>query len=98
MALFLTSDENFTNDTNSRTEFSNEIHQDFYKDGKFNLALKEIFFDATFPTIVDHSFPHIITTIRGKEHNIREFPLEFKNDSLFSVTFSNCISPQCSIV
>ena len=92
MALFLTSDENFTNDTNSRTEFSNEIHQDFYKDGKFNLALKEIFFDATFPTIVDHSFPHIITTIRGKEHNIQEFPLEFKNDSLFQSLFHSTVS------
>ena len=98
MSLFLTSDENFTDGINSRTEFSNEIHQDFYKDGKFNLALKEIFFDATFPTIVDQGYPHIITIIRGKDHHIGEFPLEFKNDSLFSVTFSNCISPQCSIV
>ena len=57
MTLFLTSDENFTDGINSRTEFSNEIHQDFYKDGKFNLALKEIFFDATFPTkiVVSHN-------------------------------------------
>ena len=89
MALFLTSDENFTDEINSRTKFSNEIHEDFYKDGEFNLALKEIFFDATFPTIVDHGYPHIITLIRGKEHNIREFPLEFRNDSLFQSMFQN---------
>ena len=89
MSLYLTSDENFNDGINSRTEFSNEIHQDFYKDGKFNLALKEIFFDATFPTIVDHGYPHIITIIRGKEHNIREFPLEFRNDSLFQSLFQN---------
>ena len=87
MTLFLTSDENFTDEVNSRTEFSNQIHQDFYKDGKFNLALREIFFDATFPTIVDNGYPHIITIIKGKEHYIGEFPLEFRNDSLFQTIF-----------
>ena len=92
MSLFLTSDENYTDDINSRTKFSNQIHQDFYKDGKFNLALREIFFDASFPTIADHSYPHIITIIRGKEHSIREFPLEFKNDSLFKSLFQNSVS------
>ena len=91
MSLFLTSDENFTDGINSRTEFSNAIHQDFYKDGKFNLALKEIFFDATFPTIVDQGYPHIITIIRGKEHYIGEFPLEFKNDSLFQSLFKTSV-------
>ena len=91
MSLFLTSDENFTDGINSRTEFSNEIHQDFYKDGKFNLALKEIFFDATFPTIVDQGYPHIITIIRGKDHHIGEFPLEFKNDSLFQSLFKTSV-------
>ena len=92
MTLFLTSDENFTGEVNSRTEFSNQIHQDFYKDGKFNLALREIFFDATFPTIVDHGYPHIITIIKGKEHKIREFPLEFRNDSLFQSLFQTSVS------
>ena len=92
MALFLTSDEDYTNDINSRTKFSNEIHQDFYKDGKLNLALREIFFDASFPTIADQSYPHIITIVRGKEHNIREFPLEFKNDSMFQALFQNVAS------
>lgn len=92
MTLFLTSDENFTGEINSRTKFSNEIHQDFYKDGKFNLALREIFFDATFPTIVDHSYPHIISIIRGKDHNIREFPREFRNDSLFQSLFQSSSS------
>ena len=87
MSLFLTSDENFTDGINSRTNFSNEIHPDFYKDGKFNLALREIFFDASFPTIADHGYPHIITIIRGKDHNISEFPLEFRNDSLFQSMF-----------
>ena len=91
MSLFLTSDENFTDGINSRTEFSNAIHQDFYKDGKFNLALKEIFVDATFPTIVDQGYPHIITIIKGKEHYIGEFPLEFKNDSLFQSLFKTSV-------
>ena len=92
MALFLTSDENYTDGINSRTMFSNEIHPDFYKDGKFNLALREIFFDASFPTIADHGYPHIITIIRGKDHNISEFPLEFRNDSLFQSMFQNIIN------
>ena len=53
--------------------------------------LKEIFFDATFPTIVDQGYPHIITIIRGKEHYIGEFPLEFKNDSLFQSLFKTSV-------
>merc|ERR1712067_2117 len=64
------------------------IDQDFFaKDGK-NIALKEIFFDAKFPTLFDNSLPHVITIIDGKDHNISEFPSKYKEIDSFVKLFS----------
>ena len=88
MSLFLTSDENVYGKDNTRTAFDNCIDQDFFaKDGK-NIALKEIFFDAKFPTLFDNSLPHVITIIDGKDHNISEFPSKYKEIDSFVKLFS----------
>ena len=88
MSLFLTSDENVYGNDNTRTAFDNCIDQDFFaRDGK-NIALKEIFFDAKFPTLFDNSLPHVITIIDGKDHNISEFPSKYKEIDSFVKLFS----------
>ena len=74
MTLFLTSDEMVYGSTNTRTSFDNCIQQDFFSEQGRNVALKEIFFDAKFPTLINNSFPHAITLIDGREHSIDEFP------------------------
>ena len=88
MSLFLTRDENVYGNDNTRTAFDNCIDQDFFaRDGK-NIALKEIFFDAKFPTLFDNSLPHVITIIDGKDHNISEFPSKYKEIDSFVKLFS----------
>lgn len=83
MTLYLTSDESVTDGGNSRTNFKNRILADYFESQPFNLKLQEIFFDSKFPTLANFEFPHIITTIVGKEHKLREFPKKFQNNSLF---------------
>ena len=53
MTLFLTSDEQIYG--NTRTSFDNCIQQDFFSEQGRNVALKEIFFDAKFPTLINNS-------------------------------------------
>ena len=71
MSLFLTSDEryinqnnNFQNESNTRTNFSNSILPDFFQDAPFNLALKEVYFDPNFPSLANLDSPHVITIVR----------------------------------
>ena len=86
MTLFLTSDEQIYG--NTRTSFDNCIQQDFFSEQGRNVALKEIFFDAKFPTLINNGFPHAITLIDGREHSIDEFPAKFGKDKLFRKLFS----------
>ena len=82
MTLFLTSDEEVYGSINTRTSFDNCIKQDFFTEYGNNVALKEIFFDAKFPTLINNSLPHAITIIDGREHDINEFPEKFKKIAL----------------
>ena len=88
MTLFLTSDEEVYGSINTRTSFDNCIKQDFFTEDGNNVALKEIFFDAKFPTLINNSLPHAITIIDGREHDINEFPEKFKKNSSFVALFS----------
>ena len=83
MTLYLTSDESVTDGVNSRSDFKNRILADYFESDPFNLKLQEIFFDSKFPTLANFEFPHIITTIVGKEHKLREFPEQFQKNQLF---------------
>ena len=83
MTLYLISDESVTDGRNSRCNFKNRILADYFETQPFNLKLQEIFFDSKFPTLANFDFPHIITTIVGKEHKLKEFPNFFQNNSLF---------------
>ena len=87
MTLFLSSDEKTLDNSNTRTKFKNSILPDFFVNDSFNLKLHEIFFDSKFPTLANFEFPHIITTIIGNEHKLRDFPEEFQNNSLFKYLF-----------
>ena len=83
MTLYLSSDEKTLDERNTRTKFKNRILPDFFNDNSFNLKLHEIFFDSKFPTLANFEYPHIITTIIGKEHKLQDFPMRFKKNSLF---------------
>ena len=89
MALYLTSDETYTNAINSRTKFSNNILSDFFQGETFNLALKEIYFDPKFPTLADPKCPHVITTVFPKDHKLIEFSSEIQQMSIFKSMFTN---------
>ena len=77
MTLYLSSLDN----SNTRTKFKNSILPDFLVNDSFNLKLHEIFFDSKFPTLVNHKYPHIITTIIRNEHKLQDFPEKFQNNS-----------------
>ena len=88
MTLFLTSDEEMIKkEDNTRTNFSNIILSEFFQDYPFNLALKDIYFDSKFPTIVNFGQPHVVTTIIGGEHKLNEFPTYLQNMSSFKDLF-----------
>ena len=89
MTLYLTSDESVTDGINSRSNFKNRILADYFESQPFNLKLQEIFFDSKFPTLANFELPHIITTIVGKEHKLREFPNQFQNNKLFKFLFKD---------
>ena len=89
MTLYLTSDETNTDGENSRTNFKNRISADYFESQPFNLKLQEIFFDSKFPTLADIEFPHIITTIIGKEHKLEDFPSKFQSNFNFQFLFKN---------
>ena len=89
MTLYLTSDETNTDGENSRTNFKNRISADYFESQPFNLKLQEIFFDSKFPTLADIEFPHIITTIIGKEHKLEDFPSKFQNNLNFQFLCKN---------
>ena len=87
MALYLSSDERTLDNSNARTKFKNTILPDFFVNDSFNLKLHEIFFDSKFPTLVNHEYPHIITTIIRNEHKLQDFPEKFQNNSMFKYLF-----------
>ena len=87
MALYLSSDERTLDNSNTRTKFKNTILPDFFVNDSFNLKLHEIFFDSKFPTLVNHEYPHIITTIIRNEHKLQDFPEKFQNNSMFKYLF-----------
>ena len=89
MTLYLTSEERVTDGINSRSNFKNRILADYFESQPFNLKLQEIFFDSKFPTLANFELPHIITTIVGKEHKLREFPNQFQNNKLFKFLFKD---------
>ena len=70
MTLYLSSDEQTLDESNTRTRFKNRILPDFFEKDPFNLKLHEIFFDSKFPTLANFEYPHIITTIIGSEHKL----------------------------
>ena len=86
MTLYLTSDETNTDGENSRTNFKNRISADYFESQPFNLKLQEIFFDSKFPTLADIEFPHIITTIIGKEHKLED-SFKISKQFKFSIPF-----------
>ena len=95
MSLFLTSDEtyinqniNFQNKSNSRTNFSNYILPDFFQDAPFNLALKEVYFDPNFPSLVNLDSPHVITLVSPSLHKLTDFPKEVQNINAFRSLFN----------
>ena len=89
MTLYLSSDEQTLDESNTRTRFKNRILPDFFEKDSFNLKLHEIFFDSKFPTLANFEYPHIITTITGSEHKLQDFPEKFQNNSLFKYLCKN---------
>ena len=89
MTLYLSSDEQTLDDSNTRTKFKNRILPDFFENNSFNLKLHEIFFDSKFPTLANFEYPHIITTVIGSEHKLQDFPEKFQNNSLFKYLCKN---------
>ena len=89
MTLYLSSDEQTLDESNTRTRFKNRILPDFFEKDSFNLKLHEIFFDSKFPTLANFEYPHIITTINGSEHKLQDFPEKFQNNSLFRYLCKN---------
>ena len=89
MTLYLSSDEQTLDESNTRTRFKNRILPDFFEKDPFNLKLHEIFFDSKFPTLANFEYPHIITTIIGSEHKLQDFPEKFQNNSLFRYLCKN---------
>ena len=82
MTLYLSSDEQTLDESNTRTKFKNRILPDFFENDSFNLKLHEIFFDSKFPTLANFEYPHIITTVIGCENKLQDFPEIFQNNSL----------------
>jgi hypothetical protein len=89
MTLYLSSDEKTLDESNTRTKFKNRILPDFFKDESFNLKLHEIFFDSKFPTLANFEYPHIITTVIGQEHKLKDFPEKFQKNKLFQYLCKN---------
>ena len=93
MSLFLTSDETYLNQSadrgsNSRTNFSNYILPDFFQDAPFNLALKEVYFDPNFPSLVNLDSPHVITLVTPSLHKLTDFPKEIQDINAFRSLFN----------
>ena len=89
MTLYLSSDEQTLDESNTRTKFKNRILPDFFENDSFNLKLHEIFFDSKFPTLANFEYPHIITTVIGCENKLQDFPEKFQNNSLFRYLCKN---------
>ena len=89
MTLYLSSDEQTLDESNTRTRFKNRILPDFFEKDSFNLKLHEIFFDSKFPTLANFEYPHIITTIIGSGHKLQDLPGKFQNNSLFRYLCKN---------
>ena len=89
MTLYLSSDEQTLDESNTRTKFKNRILPDFFENDSFNLKLHEIFFDSKFPTLANFEYPHIITTVIGCENKLQDFPEKFQNNSLFKYLCKN---------
>ena len=89
MTLYLSSDEQTLDESNTRTKFKNRILPDFFENNSFNLKLHEIFFDSKFPTLANFEYPHIITTVIGSEHKLQDFPEYFQKNSLFKYLCKN---------
>ena len=87
MTLYLSSDEKTLDNSNTRTKFKNNILSDFFVNDSFNLKLYEIFFDSKFPTLANYDYPHVITTVIRNEHEIEEFPENFRKNSMFKYLF-----------
>ena len=94
MSLFLTSDETYINQStdccrgsNTRTNFSNYILPDFFQDAPFNLALKEVYFDPNFPSLVNLDSPHVITLVTPSLHKLADFPKEIQDINAFKSLF-----------
>ena len=89
MTLYLSSDEQTLDKSNTRTKFKNRILPDFFENNSFNLKLHEIFFDSKFPSLANFEYPHIITTVIGCENKLQDFPKKFQNNSLFKYLCKN---------
>ena len=48
MTLYLSSDEQTLDESNTRTKFKNRILPDFFENDSFNLKLHEFFFDSNY--------------------------------------------------
>ena len=96
MTLYLSSDEQTLDGSNTRTKFKNRILPDFFQNKSFNLELQEIFFDSKFPTLANFEYPHIITTVFGCEHKLQDFPEKFQNNYLFKYLCNNDKSQEFS--
>ena len=95
MSLFLTSDETYIDQntdcckrSNTRTNFSNYILPDFFQDVPFNLALKEVYFDPNFPSLVNLDSPHVITLVTPSLHKLADFPKEIQDINAFKSLFN----------
>ena len=95
MSLFLTSDETYIDQStdccrgsNTRTNFSNYILPDFFQDSPFNLALKEVYFDPNFPSLVNLDSPHVITLVTPSLHKLTDFPKEIQDINAFRSLFN----------
>ena len=96
MTLYLTSDEQTLDHSNTRTKFKNRMLPDLFQHNSFNLKLQEIFFDSKFPTLANFEYPHIITTVFGCEHKLQDFPEKFQNNYLFKYLCNNDKSQEFS--
>ena len=95
MSLFLTSDETYIDQStdccrgsNTRTNFSNYILPDFFQDAPFNLALKEVYFDPNFPSLVNLDTPHVITLVTPSLHELTDFPKDIQDINAFRSLFN----------
>ena len=56
------------------------------KSGGLNFS-NATFFDSKFPTLANYDYPHVITTVIRNEHEIEEFPENFRKNSMFKYLF-----------